>query len=133
MTTTTDLRHQAPIPKAQLAKVEHNGTESTTSMGKYNLCPRSYFLYRKHRGGPSNHALARGECWHDFRERYVELLVENSETSAPPEVGKDLMRAVIAERIDLVLFEHEQNALRAMVWNFSEVMVIDPDQVVGLE
>lgn len=133
MSTATDLRHQAPIPKAQLAKVERGEMESTTSMGKFNVCPRSYFLYRKYRGGPSNHALARGECWHDFRERFVQLLVDNSETSAPPEIGKDLMRAVIADRTDLVLPEYEQNSLRAMAWNFSEATIIDPEQVVGLE
>jgi hypothetical protein len=129
----TDLRHQAPIPKAELKKVGRPEKLSNTSLGKFDKCPRSFWLYLKHKGGPQSHPMARGECWHDFRERFIGELRDGGEPSAPPEVGKDLMNAVIAERKDLVLPAHEQHALRGMAWNFAAATVIDPDAVLGLE
>lgn len=131
--TKTDPRHLPPIPKAELAKVEKPEKVSVTAAGWMDVCPRAFFLYYRHKGGPQSHAMARGECWHDFKERFLEMLRDSNERSAPPEVGKDLMNAVIAERKDLVLPAHEQHALRGMAWNYASATVIDPDAIVGLE
>lgn len=47
--------------------------------------------------------------------------------------ARDLMQQVIRERVELNVPAHEQDALRAMAWNFASGHVIDPPHVVGVE
>jgi hypothetical protein len=127
------LRTLPPVSKAQLAKIERPEKISQTALSHFDACPRSALLYWKHKGGPQTAAMARGEVFHHFVEQSVEQLVEAGEKQMPPEVAKANIMALIGERTDLHLPEYEQNALRAMAWNWAEATMIDPDQIVGLE
>lgn len=129
--SATDLRTLPPIPKK--ARVAPPEKISQTLLSKWDTCHRSAYLYLKHKGGPQSHAMARGEAFHQFVEEAVAYLRDEGETEMPAEVGKDRMMELIARRRDLVLPEHEQNALRALAWNWCAATVVDPDRLVGIE
>jgi hypothetical protein len=133
MPSTTDLRTQPPIAKAELAKVERPESLRQTVISKFDACPRSFYLYCKYDGGAPAARLDRGIVFHEFVERAVRMMIDTDETSMPPEVAKDLIGSIVTERKDLVVPEYEQNALRAMAWHWANATIIDPEEVVGLE
>lgn len=128
-------RTQPPIAKTQLAKVRKKRPDSIRQslLAKFDTCPRSFYLYVKHDGGASAHQLDRGILFHEFVKKAVEMIRDADETMMPPEVAKAEINALITEHKELVIPEYEQNALRAMAWNWAKATVIDPDEVVGLE
>lgn len=144
----TDARRTPLVAKKDLAAVERPEKLSQTALSHFDRCPRSAFLYWKHKGGPASAAMVRGSVFHRFVEEAVEMIRddEDAEGRMPPEVAKANIMALI-EAGELVepdehgedrvvnfhLPEYEQNALRAMAWNWAEATVIDPEYVVGLE
>lgn len=113
--------------------VERPEKASQTLLSHIDSCPFSGALYLKHKGGPQTAAMARGEAFHDFVERALGMLLENDETHMPPDVAKDLMQAVLEERVDLSVPASEQDACRLMAWNFAAATVIEPSTVAGVE
>jgi hypothetical protein len=113
--------------------VERPEKLSQSFLARADVCPRSAYLYTKHRGGPQSHAMARGEAFHLFAEWFINLLIDQDENSAPPEVAKDVLAAALAERPDLVLPEAERDALRVMAYHFAENLWIEPSKVVAVE
>lgn len=138
--TTATLRDHPPLSdelREKLAteierRIEEDGakTAGQTMLSHANLCPRSAAFYLIFGGGTETHATARGTLAHLFDEQMRDYLLEEGETTMPPEVAKDRMMALIAERTDLPLPEHEQEALRIYAWNCGWGTVIDPKTLV---
>jgi hypothetical protein len=114
-------------------QIEAPEKASQTLLSRVDVCPYSAALYLRHKGGPQTPAMARGEAFHDFAERATNMLISNGEAEMPPEVGKDLMTAVLEERTDLVVPASEQDACRLMAWNWALSTYIDPETIVGVE
>ena len=106
---------------------------SQTLLSHVERCPYSGALYIKHKGGPQTPAMARGEAFHSFAEQATQMLIDNGEVSMPPEVAKDLMGAILEERVDLAMPNHEQDACRGMAWKWAESTALNPAEVVGVE
>jgi hypothetical protein len=106
---------------------------SQSFLARQDVCARSAFLYQKHRGGPSTHAMDRGSAYHEWFHRFVDLLVEQGENSAPPDVAKELLADVLADNPHWQIPEPEQDALRVMVFHTAEALWINPSEVVALE
>jgi RecB family exonuclease len=127
MTTATEKRGMFPY------SVKRPDTASQSLLARIDVCPFSGALYIDYKGGPQTAALARGEVCHHFFERATNMLMEQEEPSMPPEVGKDLMQAIIEERTDLALPAGEQESCRIIAWNWSEATVLDLNSIVCVE
>lgn len=106
---------------------------SQSLLAHLDECPYSGALYLKYGGGVGSHAMDRGSAFHDFAERATRLMQETGEVQLNPDVTRDLMQQVLAERSDLVVKAKEQEALRAMAWNFGTGCAIDPAKLVCVE
>ena len=121
---------------------------SQTALKHADACPRSGYLYLKHRGGAANHPLDRGSALHVFAERMVLELIRQGERSlyaAQPGEDEDEARRQVAslthamvgeileERTDLVVPASEADAIRAMAYNLAVGFDVDPQTVVGVE
>ena len=113
--------------------VEIPDTVGQTFLKYEDRCPRSAWLYLKFRGGPLAHALARGTAFHDFAARATASMIENDEPTIPHDVAKAILDEVLTDRIDLVIPAAERDALRAMVWNWSQATSIDPATIILVE
>lgn len=113
--------------------VEIPDTVGQTFLKYEDRCPRSAWLYLKFRGGPPTHALARGTAFHDFAARATASMIENDEPTIPHDVAKAILDEVLTDRIDLVIPAAERDALRAMVWNWSQATSIDPATIILVE
>src|SRR5436190_2158512 len=111
-----DLRHLPAVED----NVEQPEALSQTFLSRMDVCARSGYLYLRHRSGPTSHAMDRGTAFHAFAERLVHLLIDSDENSAPPEIAKDLLSAVIAENPTWQLPEPEMDALRIMAYHLAE-------------
>jgi hypothetical protein len=113
------------------------GVLSQSFLARMDVCPRSAYLYAKHRETRAQtHAMCRGEAFHDFAERAIRLLYKDGEITMDPDVARELMESVVAERKDLVVPHSERDALRAMAWNFgraTEGQPVNFDHLRGLE
>ena len=79
--------------------------------------------------------LARAREMSSSEEQLREWLQEQGVATVQISVdeARDLMQQVIKQSADLVVPTAEQDALRAMAWNFATGHVIDPTKVVALE
>jgi RecB family exonuclease len=137
--TTATLREHPPLSDELRSKLDDEierrikeegaKTAGQTMLSHANLCPRSAAFYLIFGGGTESHATARGTLAHLFDEQMRDYLLEENETTCPPEVAKDRMVALIAERTDLPLPEHEQDALRIYAWNSAWGTTVDPQTI----
>jgi RecB family exonuclease len=113
-------------------RVEDDGAKTIgqTALSLANLCPRSAAFYFIFGGGTETHATARGTLAHLHDEQLRDYMLEEGETTIPPEVAKDRMMALIAEQVDAPLPEHEQEALRIYAWNAAWTETVDPQALV---
>lgn len=114
-------------------QVERPEKASQTLLSRIDVCPYSGALYLKHKGGPQTAEMARGEAFHSFAEQATNMLIESGEVSMPPEVAKDLMQAILEERVDLNVPASEQDACRLMAWHWALATVLDLEAVAGVE
>lgn len=124
---TQNYRDFPPVEE----NIERPATLSQTLLSKHDKCPRSAYLMRKYRTGSVE--MDRGTAAHDVFERLTSLSLSEGEPVIPGDVGRAEADAVMAERIDLVLPAAEQDAVRAMAWNWCEGMAIDPETFIGAE
>lgn len=101
-------------------RVERPPALRQSLLDRLDRCPRSFYLALKNEGGVQSHAMARGTAFHAMAETATRLLIENGETEMDPAMARDLMESIIKERTDLVLPVYEQDALRAMAWNWGK-------------
>lgn len=113
--------------------VERPEKASQTLLNKISDCPFSGALYLRHRGGPQSHQMARGEAIHACFEELTNMAIEAGEVSVPPEVAKDVMQALLDERVDLAMSPAEHDACRIAAWNFGVNATIDPAATVCVE
>lgn len=131
MTTlaTQNYRDFPPVEE----NIERPETLSQTLLAKHDKCPRSAYLMRRFKKGSVE--MDRGTAFHMVPERATALMLEQKppEVTIPGEVCRELADAVMAERTDLVLPAEEQDAVRAMAWNWGESWTVDPDTFIGTE
>jgi len=111
--------------------IERPDTLSQTLLAKHDKCPRSAYLMRKYRTGSVE--MDRGTAFHEVAERLTRLVLEQEEATIPGDVCRAESEEVMRDRTDLVLPADEQDAVRAMAWNWGEGMAIDPQTVIGVE
>lgn len=114
-------------------EIEAPEKASQTLLSRIDVCPFSGALYIRHKGGPQSAEMARGSAFHEFAEKATNMLIEQNEPKMPPEVAKDLMQAILDERVDLNLPAAEQDACRTMAWQWGMATVLDLEAVVGVE
>jgi hypothetical protein len=123
-----DLRDFDPVePLAELP-----ATLRQTALAKMSTCPRSFYLYHRYKGGPLSHPLIRGSIMHSAFERVIRHLMDVGEPYAPPEIGKDILAEVVRES-ELTVPPGEHDSMRAMMFNFCNGLVIDPEKVLCVE
>jgi hypothetical protein len=113
---------------------------SMTLLAKADSCPRSAYLYVKHRGGPGSHQMDRGTLGHAVLERALgELIARGEPRFAPedPEQAASMMAAlvdeVLRERPDLVVPRREVDDVRELAYHWSAAYDVDPEHVAGIE
>lgn len=141
-------RHFEPVPP-----VDRPSRLSQTMLRHMDNCPRSGYLYLKHKGGPSSAPMDRGSAFHLFAERMVVELVARGEKSlfAPAQDGdggaEDLSQAakdvasltqamveqVFADHPEFVMPASERDAVRVMAYHLAVAFDVDPQSVVGIE
>ena len=141
-------RHFEPVPP-----VDRPSRLSQTMLRHMDNCPRSGYLYLKHKGGPSSAPMDRGSAFHLFAERMVVELVARGEKSlfAPAQDGdggaEDLSQAakdvasltqamveqVFEDRPEFVMPASERDAVRVMAYHLAVAFDVDPQSVVGIE
>ena len=109
-----------------VAPVKVPGRFSQTLLAKADDCPRSAYLYVKHRGGAGGHNLDRGSLAHAVFERALkELVVRGERRFAPeePEQAASIMAAfvdeVLRERPELVVPRREVDDVREMAYHWA--------------
>lgn len=128
-----DLRTTPLLPDELREKLERPATISATCLDHADNCLYSGALYLIFGGGANTHALIRGTIFHEFAEAAVRYMLEVGEPQMPPEVAKDRMESLIAERSDVVLPEREQDILRLSAWHWALATYLDPATVAGVE
>lgn len=125
------------MPSADFPPVEHRVERPPalrqSLLDRLDRCPRSFYLSLKNEGGVQSHAMARGTAFHAMAETATALMIQNGETSMDPAMCRDLMEQIIRERTDLVLPVYEQDALRAMAWNWGKATKIGLGNVAVVE
>lgn len=141
-------RHFEPVPP-----VDRPSRLSQTMLRHMDNCPRSGYLYLKHKGGPSSAPMDRGSAFHLFAERMVVELVARGEKSlfAPAQDGdgggEDLSQAakdvasltqamveqVFEDHPEFVMPASERDAVRVMAYHLAVAFDVDPQSVVGIE
>ena len=113
---------------------------SQTLLRASDACLRAGYLTAKHRDGVSSHALDRGSAFHAAAERMtLDLLAagersffSESEPADASMVGA-LVDEVLRERRDLHVPAGEADAVRAMAFHLASTLVVEPEQVLGVE
>jgi len=111
--------------------IERPETLSQTLLAKHDKCPRSAYLMRRYKTGSVE--MDRGTAAHEVFERLTDLALDHEELTVPGDVCRAEADAVMTERTDLVLPAEEQDAIRAMAWNWGEGMTITPRPSIGAE
>jgi hypothetical protein len=111
--------------------IERPNTLSQTLLAKHDKCPRSAYLTRKYRTGSVE--MDRGTAAHEVFERLTNTCLEGEEATIPGDLCRAVADEVMRERTDLVLPADEQDAVRAMAWNWGEGMAIDAETYIGAE
>jgi predicted nucleic acid-binding Zn ribbon protein len=124
-----ELRDLPPVEE----NVDRPKKLSQSFLAHVDVCARSGYLFLRHRGGPTSHEMDRGTAGHEFARRFIELLVERDENTAPSEVAKDVLQTVIDDHPELQLPAAEREVLRMIAHHFAEKLSVDPDKVVALE
>lgn len=109
-----------------------NNTASMTFLRHTNMCPRSGFLYRKHRKDPRQAVnMLRGSALHAFHERATKAIIEAEEQTIPPELAKAILAEVLRE-YPVPLEEHDY--CREYAYRWAGEFVLRPDErVVSVE
>ena len=141
-------RHFEPVPP-----VDRPSRLSQTMLRHMDNCPRSGYLYLKHKGGPSSAPMDRGSAFHLFAERMVVELVARGEKSlfAPAQdehggsedlgqAAKDvasltqaMVEQVFEDFPDLTMPAAERDSTRAMAYHLAIGWDVDPQAIVGVE
>lgn len=113
---------------------------SQTLLAKHDDCPRSAYLYARHRGGPGSHNMDRGTLGHEVFERALKTLIAHGERRfAPedPEQAAAIMAAIVdevlRERPELVVPRREVDDVREMAYHWAVGYDVDPEHVAGIE
>lgn len=113
---------------------------SQTLLAKHDDCPRSSYLYLKHRGGTGAHNMDRGSLAHEVFERALKTLVATGErqfSPEDPEQAASMMAAIVDEvlrdRPDLVVPRREVDDVREMAYHWAVGYDVDPEHVAGIE
>jgi len=122
-----DYRTFPPVEE----NIERPDTLSQTLLAKHDKCPRSAYLMRRFKTGSVE--MDRGTAAHDVFERLTRTCIEHEEATIPGDVARAVADEVMHERTDLVLPADEQDAIRAMAWNWGEGMAIDAETYIGAE
>jgi hypothetical protein len=114
--------------------VERPEALSQTFLNHTDRCARAGYLYIATRDEQAtSHAMDRGTAGHEFAARFIELLIDNDENTAPPEVAKDVLASVYVDHPELQLPAHERETLRIIAHHFAENLWIEPENVVAIE
>jgi hypothetical protein len=110
---------------------------SQTMLRHYAHCPRSAFLYEKHRKDPhTTLEMQRGLAVHLIFERAVNLMLEQNEPKIPPDLVKVLVDEVL-EEVPVPFPEHDfirESAYRwAQEWEIYPPGVICNEQALSFE
>lgn len=113
---------------------------SQTLLAKADDCPRSAYLYVKHRGGPGSHEQDRGTLAHAVLERAMKTLIAHGERAFAPDdpeqaaaIVADIVDAVLRERPDLVVPRREVDDVRELAYHWATAYDVDPEHVAGIE
>lgn len=132
----TDWRALPPVPEDRQPTVPE--VPSQTFLQLHDACDRNAYLFLRYKGGAGAHELNRGALGHDVFDRLLRILVashrqnvplagegdyeptpEEREDQAmekiPPELGRQVLGEVMAERPELQVKAQERDALRYMV------------------
>jgi RecB family exonuclease len=139
-----NFRNLPPVAE----KVAAPSRLSMTLLNHCNWCPRSAYLYLRHRGGPSTIEQDRGTAGHLFAEHLArELVVRGEESLYAPAAGEDavlaagevasltkvMVEAALADRRDLVLPHYEREILREAAFHLAIGWDVDPKTIAGVE
>lgn len=127
--TVLEARSFGPVEQP----IEAPKTLSQTRLGRFDNCPRAFYLDALYHGGAGSHAMDRGTALHETLERCVRMMLESGESQMPGEVARDVAEAVMTERTDLVIPEREQDVVRHSAWTWAECTTLDLSAVVGVE
>jgi hypothetical protein len=130
------LRDLPPVPPVRLPS-----RMSQTLLRHEENCPRSAYLYLKHKGGRPSLPLDRGTLAHMAFERLlIDLMrpeTDDSYRTAPDEEVASLTAAVVAELVaehpDLVARPAEWDDVRAMAYHWALGYDVGPESVLGIE
>jgi hypothetical protein len=140
------LRDQPVIPAAELPP--RPSRASVTLLKHADRCPRSAYLYVRHREGPASHAMMRGSLVHLFAEAMVlELLRVGERTLYAAVEGEDpehartavasltkvMVDGLARAHPDLVIPAAELDAARTMAYHLAIGFDVDPQSVAGVE
>jgi hypothetical protein len=113
---------------------------SQTLIAKADECPRSGYLYVKHRGGPGSHEMDRGTLAHAVLERAMKTLIAHGERRFSPDdpegaaaLMADIVDEVLRERPDLVVPRREVDDVRELAYHWAVACDVDPEDVAGIE
>lgn len=114
---------------------------SQTLLTKHDDCPRSAYLYLKHRGGTGAHNMDRGSLAHEVFDRALKTLVVANKDRDSREPWERLdaasMAAIVDEvlraRPDLVVPRREVDDVREMAYHWAVGYDVDPEHVAGIE
>lgn len=113
---------------------------SQTLIAKHDDCPRSAYLYVKHKGGPMSHEMDRGTLAHLVLERALKTLIAQGErqfSPDDPEQAASMMAAIVDEVLrahpELVVPRREVDDVREMAYHWAVGYDVDPEHVAGIE
>lgn len=105
---------------------------SMTFLRHFNRCPRSGFLYARHRRrGVQTVAMVRGSAAHAIHERATNAMLESGERELPPELCKAIVNEVLAE-MPVPIEEHDYLREYAHRWA-SQWRLREDERVVAVE
>lgn len=122
--------------------VEAPRAMSQTLLKHADRCPRSAYLYLKHRGGPGAEPLHRGSLFHLFAARLMvelvqrgekSLLVDREDHAALWSLTQAMMDGVLDEHPELTVRASEMDVLRACAFHLGVGLDVDPQTVAGVE
>lgn len=153
--TRPDWRALPPVPPERQPHVPD--VPSQTFLQLHDACDRNAYLFLRYGGGAGAHELNRGALGHDVFDRLLRIVVASHRestapllgsvgdyppspeeiegqamTRVPPEVGRDVLIEVMAERPELQVPARERDALRYMVNNWCRGNTFDK-RILGIE
>lgn len=133
-------RDLEPVPAEE--NVEAPRAMSQTLLKHADRCPRSAYLYIKHRGGPGSEPMHRGSLFHLFAARLMvdliqrgekSLLVDREDHAALWSLTQAMMDGIVDEHPELVVRASEMDVLRACAFHLGVGLDVDPMTVAGVE